>query len=144
MLFESVLLASWAGRAFRAAKEDRHAVEAMGISSQRLSIFLVLFSGMLVSMGAVFVIWQVQFLDPHYADLAFMVEVLTMGILALKPKVRSLALAVLFVVLVPEILRFFHLPSDVLGHLRTLLYAGTLMIFLYFLRDRLTFSKRFI
>lgn len=141
-IIEYGIMSSWIGRAFRANKEDARAVEALGISRKKIDYFLIIYSSVLFSIGGMFMLWHIQFLDPDFAHLELMIQLLTIGILALKPQLRYLFFGVTFVVFVPELIRFLELPSDILGHLRILIYSLTLMGFLYLLRDKLTIAKR--
>ncbi len=72
-----------------------------------------------------------------------LIQVVTVGILAVKPKVSWLIGATLFVSWVPEVLRLFDLPSTMVGNLRVLLYAVILIVALRSLKGWLA-PKRFV
>jgi branched-chain amino acid transport system permease protein len=89
-------------------------------------------------------IWRIQFLDPSFGGIVLLIQVVTIAIIAAKPKVRWLAVATLIIVLLPEILRFLNLPSTIIGHLRNLLYAIIMIAITRNISNNLLPQKRFI
>jgi len=88
-------------------------------------------------------VWRIRFLDPSFVGLPLLLQMLTIAIIAARPKVRWVALSTLFIVLLPEVLRFVDLPSSMVGQLRVLIYAGALIIILKNLK-RFMPQRRFI
>ncbi len=125
---EYLILKTWIGRALRAYKENEIALQSIGIPTQKLGQKMLLLTSMLGAIAACFFTWRVQFLDPSAFGIPLLIEFLTFAILALKPKMRSVAFSAAFVVLIPEILRFFNFPSAILGYTRILIYALILMV----------------
>lgn len=132
------------GRKLRALREDKLLLEAIGISTTKISRGMIVLSGVLCCLTANFWVWQIQYLDPSLGSLLLLLELLTVSILAIKPKVIYVVIGTAFVVLMPEILRLTDLPSTVLGYLRSLLYAVSLLILIFLLKDRLIIKKRTI
>ena len=85
-----------------------------------------------------------QFLTPQSLNLDHMVQALSIAVLALKPQVKSVVFASLFVFFTPELMRFLHLPETTFGHLRALFYSIFLLVLLFAYRNKLSFSKRFV
>lgn len=141
---EFVLLNSPRGRAIRAFKENPLALEVLGISSAHLGQFLILFSSFCFMVAAFFKLWQFRFLTPGFVDLDILIEVFTIGILALHSGLRRLALSVLFILFFPELLRFLELPSALFAHLRLLLYSVALIFLIKRFQDQLRIPKRLI
>lgn len=144
IIFEILLLKTTFGRALRALKENKTSLAALGVSPNKISTIIIVITGIIFSIAGIFMIWQVQFLDPGFGGLHLLVEVLTIGILALRPQIRWVALGTLFVVFVPEALRFLSLPSTILGHLRILLYCTFLIVLILKLQDKLHIPHRSI
>lgn len=142
--FEIVLLKTTFGRALRALKENPTTLEALGVSPKKISSIIIVVSGAIFAIGGMLMVWQVQFLDPSFGGLDMLVEVLTIGILALRPQTRWVGLGTMFVVFVPEALRFLDLPSTIFGHLRILLYCFSLIVLIIKLQDKLYIPQRSI
>jgi ABC-type branched-subunit amino acid transport system permease subunit len=141
---EYVLLKTWFGRALLGIKENTCIVESFGISAKKIGSIVIIISSFLAALSGIIAIWRIRFLDPSFGGVLILVEVLTIAIVAAKPKVRWLALSTLFVVLLPEVLRFLSIPSIYVGHLRNLMYAGMLIIILKTISKNILPRKRFI
>lgn len=144
LLFQYVFLQTWLGRAVRAYKQDEVSLEAQGIPTRRVGQLLILITSVISALAGIFLAWRIQFIDPSVAGLSMLIEVLTVSILALRPSVRALALAALFVSFFPEILRFLSLPTSVMGYARLLLYSVVLLILIRKLAPKLSTANRTI
>ncbi|MCX6785179.1 MAG: hypothetical protein NTV81_04650 [Candidatus Komeilibacteria bacterium] len=131
------------GRALLGMRENIPLVQSLGISSKKLGAAMILVASILAALAGLLTVWRIQFLDPSIAGMVVLIQVVTVGILAVKPKVSWLIGAALFVTLVPEILRLFDLPSTMVGNLRVLLYAVILIVALRSLKGWLA-PKRFV
>lgn len=144
ILFEYFILKSWIGRALLGLKEDEHLTQSLGIATRRLGAAVIIVSSILAAIAGILTIWRIQFLDPSFGGIWLLIQVITVAILAVKPKVRWLALSVLFVVLLQELLRFLPLPLTVIGHLRILLYSILLIVIIKWIGKTYLPQKRFI
>lgn len=142
LCLEWLFLKSPLGRQSRGFKEDTILLSSLGISPEKISRMILLFSGSLFSISGMLAVWHVQFLDPNLFGLNALIEILSIAILALRPRVRDVALATLFVILLPEFLRFLNITANLLGHLRVLLYSLLLIILLKKIAPKLYISKR--
>jgi branched-chain amino acid transport system permease protein len=142
LILEYVLLKTWIGRAVRAYKQDKNALDALGVSSLRLGQGLIVFSALVYGIVGFLLAWRVQFISPSIQGIPALIEILTIAILAFKPRVSAIIIATLFVALFPELLRFLALPSTVLGYARLLLYSVALLILIYKLSPRLASNNR--
>ena len=139
---EYVLLQTFWGRALRALKENPVSLEALGISSDRLARNTIILSSLLFGIGSIVMVWQIQFLEPSFAGLMLLIEMLTVGILALKPEVKRVVGGAIFVIALPEFLRFLDLPVTLFGHLRVLLYSILLIVLIRFLNTKISITSR--
>ena len=144
LLIEYVLLKSWFGRALQGMKENSHVVESFGISTKVLGSTVIIISSVCAAIAGILAIWRIQFLDPGFGGILILMQIATIAIIASKPKIRWLSGATLFVVLLPEILRFFALPPTMVGHLRDLIYSALLIIILKTMSKNLLPRKRFV
>lgn len=144
LLIEYVILKTWFGRALLAMKENRYVAESFGFSVWRLGAAAIMISSVMAGVGGIVAIWRIQFLDPSFGGIALLIQIVTIAIIAAKPKIRWLSVATLIIVLLPEALRFLDLPSTVIGHLRNLLYSLLLLIVVRNISKSLLPQKRFI
>ena len=142
LLFEWVLLKSPLGRQLRGFKEAPLVISSLGISKNHLSSFVFIVGGIFFSLSGFLFVWQTQFLDPRVGGLPLLVEVLTVGILAQRPYISHVIAASIFVLLLPETLRFLDLPATVFAQARVMIYSGLLIVLIYFFKDKITLSNR--
>jgi branched-chain amino acid transport system permease protein len=145
VLFEYFILKSPFGRVLQAHKENRTYLNSLGWNSNFIGSAVVVLASFASAMAGILAIWRIQFLDPTFGGgIPLLIEVLTISILAIRPKVRWLVISTLVIILIPEVLRFFPMPSSILGHLRVILYSGLLIILVKRLSAGYTFEKRFV
>jgi branched-chain amino acid transport system permease protein len=144
VLFEYLLLNSSLGRALQAHKESPRILDATGKSAKKIGSTAILIAVVLTSISGILTIWRIQFLDPSFGGIPAFLMILTMTILAVKPRISWIVSSTLVISLLPEILKFFSFPPAILGHLRILVYAVLLIILVRRLSTRYTGEKRLI
>lgn len=141
---EAILLQTPFGRRMRAFKEDEITLQSLGLNTKRFSRKVIVITSVFLSLAASLFLWRIQFLDANFGGVAFLVFILTLGILAVKPKLRYVVLGAAVVSFLPEILRFFQFPSSLMGYIRDLLYALFLILLVHQLHTRFIPSRRTI
>ncbi|MBT4936453.1 branched-chain amino acid ABC transporter permease [Candidatus Peregrinibacteria bacterium] len=132
LVFEHILLKTHFGRLLRAHKESEDLINSLGTSSKYIGMSVIILACLLAGVSGIFAIWRIQFLDPSFGGVLLLLQILTIAILAQKPNVFWIVFSTLFVVMIPEALRFFDLPSSLLGHMRMLLYALLIIVLIKF------------
>lgn len=144
LFFELILLQTPFGRKMRGFKEDEITLQSMGINTKKLSRFVIIISSLFLSIAGSLFLWRIQFLDANFGGVPALVFLLTLGILALKPRIRFVVLGSAVVTFLPEILRFFQFPSSLMGYIRDLLYALFLILLIHQLHKHFIPSRRTI
>ncbi len=144
LLSEYFVLKSPLGRMLQAHKEDTTLLDSLGCNSRTVGSLVIIFASFVSAVGGIVVIWRIQFLDPTLGGIPLLLPMLTISILAMRPRIRWMAIATLFVTLLPEILRFFPFPSTIIGHLRLLFYSCFLIVLVRRLSSGYTSEKRSI
>jgi branched-chain amino acid transport system permease protein len=144
LFFEYVVLKTQFGRSLLGFKENKNLIESFGISTKKISGAVITLASLLAGIVGMLAVWRIQFLDPNFGGIMVLVQILTVAIIAVKPKVRWLVGGTFFTILLPEVLRFSSLPSSSVGHLRNLLYALLLIILLKTISKKNLISKRVI
>ncbi len=132
LLVESFLVHSAFGRSLRALKENKSALIAMGTSAKRTGQLALLIACLLVGISGILAASRIQFLDPSLGGLFLLMQTLTITIIANTPKTFRLLGITIVIVILPEILRFFDLPTSILGYSRNLLYGFMLILLIYY------------
>jgi len=143
LFLEWFFLKSPYGRGLLGLRENKILLESLGLSGYKLGSWMIIIASVLITFAGILTAWRIQFLDPSFGGMRILIYTATIGILALKPKLWWLIGAVFIVSTVPELLRFFDLPSTIMGHLRVLFYVIILLVTLRGLQGRLA-VKRFV
>ena len=123
------------GRVLKAIREDEKAIQVFGYNTTyfKLAIF-VISAAMAAIAGALFASY-ITFIDPSSFVLMESIFVLAIIILGGLANLRGSILGALFLVLLPEILRFVGFPADIAAQMRQVIY-GVILILLMLYRPQ--------
>ncbi len=141
---EFVILRSAFGRRLLAHKENPRLLDAAGVSAKKVGMLVIIFASVLSGLSGVVGAWRIQFLDPTFGGVTYLIFGLSVAILAVKPKISWLLGASAFSLLLPELLRFLPLPSSIFADLRSLIYAVLLIVVIRWLSAKHTDHKRLV
>lgn len=134
---------SRAARSLRALALDEAAAQSLGRNARALRNFAFFLSACFAGLGGSLFAYYLNFIDPSSFMLAEMVLILTIAVVARPGSFWGIFPAVLIVVIViPEGLRHFELPSSILGPMRQLLNGLILFILVYLSRKTLFPEER--
>ena len=132
LLFRS----SWA-RGLRALAEYEEAALALGRNTGQIrNISFVLASALAGVAGSLLAVY-INYIDPSSFTLTEMIFVLTIVVVGRPGSFGGVTAATIFLVLLPEPLRFLEIGPAVLGPMRQLLYASILFGVVFLNRSRL-------
>jgi branched-chain amino acid transport system permease protein len=137
MLIVWLLFKSRIGFALRAQSESESAVKALGISVLAVRNDAFILASMLAGVAGCLFAYLLNYIDPSSFGLHEMVFILSIVVLGKPGSFFGCIFATIFLVLLPEPLRFLDLPSHYLGPLRQLIYAVILFVVLYIRRTTL-------
>lgn len=123
------------GRVLKAIREDEKAIQVFGYNTLyfKLAIF-VISAGMAAVAGSLFASY-ITFIDPSSFNLMESIFILAIIILGGLANLRGSILGALFLILLPEILRFVGFPTDIAAQMRQVVY-GLILIFLMLYRPQ--------
>ncbi len=123
------------GRVLKAIREDEEAVRVFGYNTlyYKLTIF-VISAAMAAIAGSLFASY-ISFIDPTTFSLNESIFVLAIIILGGLANLRGSVLGALFLVLLPELLRFVGFPDEIAAQMRQVVY-GVLLIVLMLYRPQ--------
>lgn len=120
------------GRTLRAIKADETTVESMGRNVVATKAWAFFISAAVAGVAGVIYASYVSYIDPTSFTLdesIFIISALFIGGIG---NVRGPVLGALFVVLLPELLRFVGLPDAIAANLRQIIYGLALVLVVYF------------
>jgi branched-chain amino acid transport system permease protein len=139
-----VLFNSKIGRNLKMQSEHLPASRSLGIPLFRLRNFSFVVSSMFAGLaGSIFAIY-LTYIDPGSFALHEMVFVLTIVIVGSPGSFWGVSGATIFLVLLPEPLRFLEIAPSVLGPVRQLLYALILFGVVFIRKEKLFPVKRLV
>ncbi|KKU13101.1 MAG: Inner-membrane translocator [Parcubacteria group bacterium GW2011_GWC2_45_7] len=123
------------GRVLKSIREDEEAIQVFGYNTLyfKLAVFMI-GAGMAAIAGSFFASY-ITFIDPSGFTLMESVFILVIIILGGLANLRGSVLGALFLILLPEILRFVGFPSSVAAQMRQLVY-GLILILLMLYRPQ--------
>ena len=120
------------GRTLRAIKADETTVESMGRNVVATKAWAFFISAAVAGVAGVIYASYVSYIDPTSFTLdesIFIISALFIGGIG---NVKGPVLGALFVVLLPELLRFVGLPDAIAANLRQIIYGLALVLVVYF------------
>lgn len=130
IIFYFIFQAPYA-RALRAQSEFVHASQTLAINSTAVRLWSFTISSFFAGIAGSFFAYYINYIDPSSFSLQEMLFVFSIIIVGRPGSFWGVIAATLFLVLLPEGLRFFDLPSSILGPMRQFLYAFILFTTVY-------------
>lgn len=120
------------GRALNAIRADETTVQAMGRNTVMLKSWAFFLSAAVAGLAGIIYASYVSYIDPTSFTLdesIFIVSALFIGGIG---NTKGPVLGALFVVLLPELLRFVGLPDSIAANLRQIIYGLALILVMYY------------
>ena len=118
------------GKVLRAIREDEAAAASIGknVSRYKISIFMV--SAMLASVGGALYACLITYIDPFTFTIHESIFILALVIIGGSGNVYGSVIGAAVLISIPEVLRFFDVPTTVASPIREVLYGALMIIFL--------------
>ena len=131
LLFHQLVRSPY-GRVLRAILADEIAVKTMGRNTVLLKSLAFFLSSAVAGLAGVFYASYSGYIDPTvftFDESIFILNALFIGGIG---NIKGPILGALYVVLLPELLRFVGLPDNIAAHLRQIVYGLTLILVMYY------------
>lgn len=134
-LASKFIVASSFGRVLKAVREDERAIQIFGYKTlyYKLAIFVIA-AAMAAVAGSLYASY-ITYIDPSTFYLIESIFILAIIILGGLANLKGSVFGALFLILLPEILRFVGFPTDIAAQMRQVIY-GLLLIFLMLYRPQ--------
>lgn len=119
------------GRVLRALSEDEIYTNSLGKNVGEAKVVSFVISGMLASIAGVLYAHYISYIDPTSFTLDESIFILSIVIIGGMCNLRGIFLTAVFLVLLPEALRFVGFPSSVAANIRQIVYGAALVVAIY-------------
>lgn len=132
-----ILFRSPYSRTLRAQSEFIHAAESLAKNATRARILSFVIASATAGIAGAFFAYYINYIDPSSFSFQEMVFIFTIIVVGRPGSFWGNILACIFLVLLPEPLRFLDIPASVLGPMRQLIYAIILFLMVFINRKKL-------
>lgn len=123
------------GRVLKAIREDEKAIQVFGYNTLYYKLAIFVISAVMAGVAGSLFATYITFIDPSTFVLNESIFILAIIILGGLANLRGSVLGALFLILLPEILRFVGFPSDIAAQMRQVVY-GVILILLMLYRPQ--------
>jgi len=120
------------GRALEAVRDDDLVAESLGKPVGKLRMASLVVSAIIVGIAGAFLAHFIQFINPQIFWLDNVVWILAAIVIGGLASFRGAILGMVIMFLIFEPLRFLHLPPDLLGALRLIIFSLLLLLVVLF------------
>ena len=123
------------GRVLRAIREDEATIQIFGYNTLYFKLMIFAISAIMAAVAGSIFASYITFVDPSSFNFMESILILAMIILGGLANLRGSILGALFLILLPEILRFVGFPADIAAQMRQVVY-GVILILLMLYRPQ--------
>lgn len=120
------------GKVLRAIREDEAATASIGKDVRRYKISIFVVSSMLASLGGALYAGLISYVDPFTFTVNESIFLMALVIIGGAGNVYGSVVGATVLIVIPEMLRFFDVPTTVASPIREVLYGGLMILFLRF------------
>lgn len=121
--------------AIKALRDNEMAAEGLGISPFYCFLFAFVISGMIASVAGSLYATYINYIDPTSFTLDESIFLLSILLVGGSANRTGPFIGVVFMILLPELLRYLGLPNSIAPNIRQIIYGGILIV-LMFLRPQ--------
>lgn len=122
------IMTSPVGRVLKALSEDEVYTGSLGKNVAHAKVVSFVISGMLASIAGVLYAYYISYIDPTSFTLDESIFILSIVIVGGMRNLWGIFLAAVFLVLLPEALRFVGMPSSIAANMRQIIYGVALIV----------------
>ncbi len=120
------------GRVLKAIREDEKAIQVFGYNTLYFKLAIFVISATMAAVAGSLFASYISFIDPSSFTLNESIFILAIIILGGLANLRGSVLGALFLILLPEILRFVGFPSDIAAQMRQVVYGLILVLLMLY------------
>lgn len=120
------------GRVLKAIREDEVVISVFGYNTFYFKLVIFIISAMMASVAGSLYAVYITFVDPSSFQAIESVFILAIIILGGLANLRGSVLGAIFLILLPEILRFIGFPSEIAAQMRQVIYGLMLVLLMIY------------
>lgn len=120
------------GRILKALREDEITLISLGRNILYFKVFTFMLSAVFMAWGGFIYASYITYIDPSSFDLRESIFILAAVLIGGTGNIKGPILGAVFVIVLPEILRFIGLPDSIAASGRQIIYGMALIIFMRF------------
>ena len=120
------------GKVLRAIREDEAGAASIGKNVNRYKISIFVVSSMLASLGGALYAGLISYVDPFAFTIHESIFLQVLVIIGGAGNVYGSVVGAAVLIVIPEMLRFFEVPTTVASPIREILYGSLMVLFLRF------------
>lgn len=120
------------GRILRALKDDRLALLSLGRNVKKLKIQTFLIASLFAAVSGFIYATYITYIDPTSFSLDESIFIISAVLIGGTGNVRGPVLGAIFVVILPELLRFVGMPDAIAANMRMIIYGLALILLMMF------------
>lgn len=125
------------GRILIALSEDEIFTESLGKNVNKAKIISFTISAMFASVAGVLYAHYISYIDPTSFTIDESIFILSIVIIGSMRNLTRIAMVAVFLILLPEVLRFVGMPSSIAANVRQIVYGTCLILFMFKNTDKL-------
>lgn len=133
----ALLFSNGFSRKLKSQSEFELAALSLGSNTRLVRNICFFISSAFAGLSGAFYSYYISYIDPSSFALNQMIFVLTISIIGSPSSFWGGVVSTVFLVLLPEPLRWLEIPPSILGPMRQLIYAVILFLVVYWKRERL-------
>ncbi|MDA2936479.1 branched-chain amino acid ABC transporter permease [Patescibacteria group bacterium AH-259-L05] len=126
------IVSSSFGRVLKAIREDEKVITVFGYRTLDYKLVIFVISASMAAVAGSLFAAYISFIDPSTFTVMESIFILAIIILGGLANIKGSMVGALFLILVPELLRFIGLSSDIAGYMRQLLYGIILIVLMLY------------
>jgi len=120
------------GRVLKGVRDDEIAVLSLGRNVTTFKIWAFVISSAFIGIAGALYATYVSYIDPTSFNLDEAIFILAAVLIGGTGNIRGPVVGAIFVIVLPEILRFVGFPDSVAANLRQIVYGMALIVFMYY------------
>lgn len=127
-----LLIHSPFGRGLKGIRDDEIAMLSLGRNVTTFKIWAFVISSAFIGLGGMIYAAYVTYIDPTSFNLDEAIFILAAVLIGGTGNIRGPVVGAIFVVILPELLRFVGFPDSIAANMRQIVYGMALIVFMFF------------
>lgn len=120
------------GKILESIRDDELAAKVLGKNTSKAKSISLIIAAFFAGIAGSLYAYYITFIDPSSFTFAGIIPILVIVIVGGVASLEGTVLATIFIILLPEPLRFIGMPSSMIGPVRQIIYAAILLLIIMY------------